>query len=230
MSDTDWRRTARRNSCVENLNQPELEPDKSTKGTRHETCKKDSTLKITRLVNCRYREVLEFCTYRLANTLGLYNSQVTRIVPKWAKRLQVKISTSILDPFDPISFTALLYSFRLARDTNVVHERKAMWLLRFLIIKKVVSALKSRIEIREKSSCNCQKEGILIANCEVTSYLQKTYAPDDRVPESDAKIMRRTQPQDDTPIEYAQNLWANALSSLPKYKEYVLKAKLIKGI
>lgn len=66
--------------------------------------------------------------------------------------------------------------------------------------------------------------------CEVVHYLGESHAPDDLIAETEAGIMRFTQPLNSTPFRYAELLQAKALRFNPVYNEYRLKGNFIKGL
>lgn len=74
-------------------------------------------------------------------------TQMTRKVANWTKGLQVQMNTTIFHPYDPISIIPFLSSFKLACDTNGIHEIAAMWLLHFFLEKQAAAVVNSRIAL-----------------------------------------------------------------------------------
>lgn len=54
------------------------------------------------------------------------------------------VEAHFFDPSDPISITCFLAKFKVACDTNRIHEEAAMWVLLFFYNNKLATALNSR--------------------------------------------------------------------------------------
>lgn len=61
-----------------------------------------------------------------------YDEQNTKLVVKWASRLQVEMKSQLFDPADPMSSYWTLHAYRMACDMKRVHQGAAMWLALFL--------------------------------------------------------------------------------------------------
>lgn len=228
-SDTDHEHQQRRHTRRLSPPRSGSDSDSSRGRRRKDRRSKEDLPKTIRPVNNRFRDALDFRTYRLVDTSPKYDDRVAKRVAKWAKRLQVQMKTNIFDSFDPISIISFLSAFKLACDTNGVHEGAAMWLLHFFMKKPAAAALNSRISLPSKSHRR-HKEGTLTTYCEVVNYLLETYATDDVIAETDAEILRFTQPPTKSPTEYAEALWNKALRCDRVYDEYVLKGIFIEGL
>lgn len=117
-SDTNASRRLGQNRLVERLNHSKSGSDHSTPRARFEAHKKDKAFKVICPVEHRYEETIYFRAYHLTNTSSSYNDQVVQNVLKGAKRVQVQVTTSILDAFDPVLIIPFLSPFKLTCDTN----------------------------------------------------------------------------------------------------------------
>lgn len=136
---------------------------------------------------------------------------------------QVQKKTSPFDLFDPISIIAFLSAFKPACDTNGMHKGADMWLLHFFMKKQAAAALKLRIALLPRS-CRRRKEGALTTYWEVVNYLLDTYATDDVVAKTHARMGHYTQLQKKTPAEYADLLRTKVLRCDRVNDELVLKS------
>lgn len=91
-------------------------------------------------------------------------------IAKWEKSFNVQVETSLFDPYDLISITCLLSSFKLALDTNGIDEVAAIWLLYFFKKKQYAATLSSGVKLRVKSSRKHLKR-TLTTHYEVLNYL-----------------------------------------------------------
>lgn len=89
--------------------------------------------------------------------------------------------------------------------------------------------LKDRSETL-KSPSKPLKEGPFTMYCEVVNYLLETYATNNPIDETTEKIMRFTQPLNNTPIEYNELLWSKALRYNLVYHEYVLNGNFTEAL
>lgn len=103
----------------------------------------------------------------------------------------------------------------------------SIWLFQFFRKMQAAAFLKYRIASRSKSSCKHRKEGILTTYCEVVNYLLGTYATEDEGAKSIARIMRFTQPLNETVVNYAELLCAKLLFCVQVYDEYLMKGNFI---
>lgn len=95
--------------------------------------KRHLLLKDIFLLDDRHKETLDIYTQRLEITSSRYDDQVRWNVAEYGKYLQVRMKTSIFDPFDPISTIVFVSFFKLACDNKGIHEGSFMWLLHFFI-------------------------------------------------------------------------------------------------
>lgn len=102
-----------------------------------------------------------------------------------------------------------------------------MWLHLFMK-EPAAAAFISRISLPSKSRTH--KEGTLTSYCKVVNHLFETYAMDDVIEETDAKIMHYTPSADKKPIESTELLWSKALRCDRVYVEYVLKGIFIEDL
>lgn len=121
------------------------------------------------------------------------------------------MKTSVPDRFSPISIISFPSSFDLGCDMSCIQEDAAMCLLQFPIKKRAVTALNPRISLIFKLSHKPPNEGALATNCEMLHSMLETYTIEDVIAETNAEMMRPTQPLNKTPIYGAQLFWAEAL-------------------
>lgn len=76
-----------------------------------------------------------------------------------------------------------------------------------------------RIALIAKSWRKCQEEETFTTHCEVLNYLLEPYASDDVIADTEAEIMRFSQPLNETQTEHAELLWAEALRGDRVYNE-----------
>lgn len=141
MKDTDFFRKAQHNLRLERIDVSIYIPDEFSQADLYKTYKRDPALKITCHVRYCYKEALDFHTYRRANTSHWCDDQTAQNVTKRAKHLQVKMNTSIFDPFDPSPSSFFLSFFKLPNGTNLIHEAAATWFPYFFMEKQADTAL-----------------------------------------------------------------------------------------
>lgn len=144
-------------------------------------------------LNNGFWKVLDYTTYRFIHISSNYDDDVTRSVVNWDKRLQVQIKSQIFDSVDLFSTITFLSAFRLAWDTNRVHEEAFLGLLQLFMKHRTDAALNDRIAMRSKSHKH-QKEGTITFYCKAVNYLLDTCVTDDVIAETYAKMMHFTQP------------------------------------
>lgn len=76
--------------------------------------------------------------------------------------------------------------------------------------RSAAAALNAFITLRSMSHRR-HKEGTVVIYCEATEYVLKTYDTDEEIAETDADIIRFTQPSNMWPTEYAEALWSMVL-------------------
>lgn len=64
--------------------------------------------------------------------------------------LQTKVH--FFDPQDPISTFTFFVTFKLACDTNKIHESAAMWVLKRFVNETIASALNSRMGTEDQTA------------------------------------------------------------------------------
>lgn len=98
------------------------------------------------------------------------------------------------NPFDPISVISLLEMFTLARNTNVVHKRTAMWLFHFFMSKTTFAGLAARLSADgtdEKYSRSASGKTRYFTNyLQEVYFLLKKYATYESIAETESVNMR----------------------------------------
>lgn len=107
--------------------------------------------------------------------------------------MDVQMRSANLNLCDPISASAIHHTFKTARDSNGIHERAVMWLLRYFMRDQIKSALAHRVCATKED--DPQKERKLMTYCKVVSYLIATYASDDVMANAEADITNFKQPE-----------------------------------
>lgn len=97
-----------------------------------------------RPVSYRFKVAVEYQTYLLGNIFLTYDRTVLKNVGEMAKRMTNQIKSYIVDPFDPILILGFLKNFKLAYDTNSIHEGATVWLSYFLMNKSASAVLNAR--------------------------------------------------------------------------------------
>lgn len=96
----------------------------------HATTKEMSVLQT---VKRRNSQVVDHCTYRLANC----STRCEKTVPSYFFNIMKKVKSQMeidrFDPSDPISIVGFLATFNLANDTNRTNGGAAMWVFSFLL-------------------------------------------------------------------------------------------------
>lgn len=77
-----------------------------------------------------------------------------------------------------------------------------MLVLGIYMKKKVPTALKTKFEIRFRSSQKHQRDGAIIPNCELVTFLLKTRSLEDSIADGNADIMKCIQAPSKTLIKY----------------------------
>lgn len=83
-------------------------------------------VEIFRPGNDRYRKVLDFNTYCLANEYQFCFERVAKHVLKWANRLPKQMKALQYEPMDPLLVIGFLSGFKMVHDSNGIHDGAAM--------------------------------------------------------------------------------------------------------
>lgn len=128
---------------------------------------------VIRHVHDRFREPLQYGTYRLANKSSCYDEEVTRGVVKCVKHVQVQMRSQTLNLVDPIPTISFLSTFPLARNTNGVHRGLTDSLLQCL--RGAPSQLRPAPALHNTQSHRHENERTVASYCEAVNYLLETY-------------------------------------------------------
>lgn len=90
-------------------------------------------MQFIRSFNDRFWDALEYWMYHLPDKSFGYDDEVAQSVFRRVGRLQVQVHSQTFHSFYPISINCALSAFKLACDTNRVHEAAAFWLLHFFM-------------------------------------------------------------------------------------------------
>lgn len=101
-----------------------------------------------------------------------------------------------VDPRDPISIVGFLATFKIPCDTNKIHERAAMWVLRHFVKETLANVLNSHMCAEERSvliAASVQNKEVrplklLQSYPEFVNYLWKKFATEHAIAENNATI------------------------------------------
>lgn len=91
-----------------------------------------------RQMSDRLGTAMEYINYHQVEVPWQYVEQVSKPIASLTSSIEFQIMAQLLDFMGLISIIRLLYAFRVACDSNGIHERAAMWL--FLNSTKTSSA------------------------------------------------------------------------------------------
>lgn len=123
----------------------ESQSDSSNNCNRKVYCSKNDGPKVLRTAKYRLRNTLDYLTYCLSDKSSKCAGLFAQSVAMWTKQLQVQIETIIFTSFNSISIISSLSAFKLACDTNSIHEGASLWLYTFFMEKPAAAALNSRL-------------------------------------------------------------------------------------
>lgn len=89
-------------------------------------------LRAIHTIDTCFRRVVRYRTYRLANKSLRHDQKVSKSFSKMPKRMMAQMKPRTFDLFVPILAVEFWTNFRMACDTNEIHERTAMWLVPLL--------------------------------------------------------------------------------------------------
>lgn len=184
-------------------------------------------IKVLKPLNTYYTEALDFLTYRLRLQSQKYNGHISEKMDKWARRMNVQMKSACFRPSDPISVLSFLHNFKMACDSNGIHEGAAMWLFQYFIKEPAKAPLMHRVCLTDKDS---QQKGKLTTYCQVVNYLLVTYATDDEIAKAEAGIMQFKKPERMSATLFSELLWEKALRCGRVYNDARLKALFIEGL
>lgn len=90
---------------------------------------KEEEIAVLRPVNDRFKKAKDYHRHWLADRSLHYDEQATKRVPRCMSRLQVHMKSQRFDFMDPIPEIGFLHTFKMACDTNEVHELAAIGLI-----------------------------------------------------------------------------------------------------
>lgn len=102
-------------------------------------------MEINHPVNHRSKKLVDCRTARLADILTKYYCLVSKNIAKIEKQTTAQIKPHTFNSFDPMSIIGFLKNFKLACDTDGVHEGASMWLLHFVVNKTASAVVNTRL-------------------------------------------------------------------------------------
>lgn len=99
----------------------------------------------------------------------------------------------IFDSIGPIPIISFLSAFYLASDTYGVQEGTVLWLVNVFMQRRAAATLKARTALKFQSHKRL-KEGTVVPYCGVVIFVLETYATDDGIARTDARITSSTHP------------------------------------
>lgn len=124
-------------------------------------------------------------------------------IDKMSRRMTVQIQSYIFEPFEPTSIIWFLSNFKLACDTNGIHEGAAVWLFNFFIKKSVSTVLNTRLASKHTAHTRMpftEKTTSIMTYPQVVNYLLRTYGKDENIAETEDGIIMLSQPPNKTGI------------------------------
>lgn len=150
---------------------------------------------------------------------------------RWLKQLQTQMKTSTFDPYYPNSIISLFSSFKLASDTNRIHEGVVIWIVHTSKKQQADAKPNPSLALGAESFRNHHKERInTLDYFHVVNYLLQTCSTDAVIVETDGMIMRFSQSPKRARIGYAILHWTKALQSNRVHEKYVTKDIFIDGL
>lgn len=98
-------------------------------------------LKVLHPVNDKFNSAFDYLTYHSEEKSQGYDDNVTKKIPKWSKRLAIKMKSKTFHAKEPIPTLSFLDDFELACDSNGVPVCAAMWCFHLLMRKPTTAVL-----------------------------------------------------------------------------------------
>lgn len=84
---------------------------------------------------------MDFNNYHVHKLYQEYNSRTLGKIDKWAKKMDVQMRPTVLNPLNPIFVVSFLDNFKIAWGNNRIHGGPVIWLLTYLNGKLVKAVL-----------------------------------------------------------------------------------------
>lgn len=144
-------------------------------------------LKVIYFLNGMYNTAMDNRTYRLEDKWQKYNDDVARKILKWSKPFTVHMKSQTFDVTKLITILTFHNNFKLAGNSNEVHEGAAMW-LSHLFIKILAGAVVNDCTCLKLKRKRLQAKRTIRTYFQVVNYLLFTYVADDVVAETGAEM------------------------------------------
>lgn len=151
-----------------------------------------------------------------------------------AKCMTVQMKHYTSNPFQPISVIGLSKIFKLACDTDGVHENAAMWLFYFFMNKTASAALDARLTTKRADKKHCRAAGgkarYFNTYPQAVNFLLRKYATNEAIAGIESKITRFVQPSGMSLSQCAKELVPNTLRCDDVYDEHGCSKIFIKSL
>lgn len=109
-------------------------------------------MEVPRPVNTHITTAFHFNNYCLEKQSQEYNNLFSGKIPKWARKMDVQMKTTLFKPSDPIAVLSSFDIFKTAWNSNSIHEGGVMWLFPHFIRKpaKIVLARRVKADIKNQ--------------------------------------------------------------------------------
>lgn len=151
---------------------------------------------------------------------------------KISKRMTTQMKSHIFSPFQPISIVRFLRNFKLACETNGVHEGSPIWLFNFFMKNSSSAVLNTRSASSQKTqiwNLSAGKTITLSTYPQIFNYSLHNYAADENIAGTEDDITMFSQPPNKTSLQLAKESAAK-LWFEDKYKEPDLSETFIEWL
>lgn len=142
------------------------------------------------------------------------------------------MQSHVFDAYDPMLVKNVLSAFKLAGNTDVIHEIALMWYFHFfhksIVCRRTHCAFMTETDPIFEYALG---EGRIVKDLHGSGrVLFQTYATDDIIAETDTTLKRYTEPLTMLPTQYEETLVSKSLRCGEIYDQYILKAIFIKRL
>lgn len=158
---------------------------------------KELELFVFQTVEKYYTQTVDYRKHRFANRSPKYKDTVRGYITKLVNKVKFQMKAHLFELIEPISIIAFLASFKLACDTNIIHQRQPCRFSLTMLRKHsqmhwTVACVRDRLppfatsaRIEEPNSHKIKR-----SYPDVVRYLFKKYATDQAIAEIDVVILR----------------------------------------
>lgn len=171
-----------------------------------------------------FSQAVKYPTYRLEDRIVKHDHTVSKNIRQTSERITAQMQSHIVDPFHPISIIEILCNFKLACDTNSIHEGTTFSLFDFLM-KSESAVLYTSVALNHKVQTRMRSTGktpTLTTYPQVANYLLRTSATDENIADTKDETIMFTPLPNTTPSQYVEELSGKVTRCRDVYEKHDL--------